>query len=192
MMAEAEAKRKELINLKQHIDHNKEMMQARVNKKRFEEEQKARQLQDEFKQIAERGENPHFFIPRRLKLEEIEKQKSYAGFDSYHNQRQNTFNIKILYFLFNYSRKFEEEKAKNTQEIIKKLVREEEIMEKKLKRYPVLFAKTAGEKTITEVTAAAAGDLDGRVKRDRANLSKLNQLAYVMGFVDENVNDVVA
>ena len=35
MMQNAESKRKELINLKHTIDHNKEMFQAKVNKNKY-------------------------------------------------------------------------------------------------------------------------------------------------------------
>ena len=71
----SEAKRKDLINLKHTIDHNKEIFQAKVNKKKFNEEKSKQALIEETNEIIERGENPNFFIPRKIKLEEYEKTK---------------------------------------------------------------------------------------------------------------------
>jgi hypothetical protein len=68
-------KRKDLINLKHTIDHNKEIFQAKVNKKKFEEEKKKQALIDETNEIIARGENPNFFIPRKVKLDEYEQMK---------------------------------------------------------------------------------------------------------------------
>ncbi len=73
LMMNAESKRKELINLKHTIDHNKEMFQAKVNKNKFNELAKQQQLKEEVQQILDRGENPNFFIPRKIKMEEHEK-----------------------------------------------------------------------------------------------------------------------
>jgi len=70
-----EAKRKDLINLKHTIDHNKEIFQAKVNKKKFDDEKKKQALIDETNEIIARGENPNFFIPRKIKLEEYEQMK---------------------------------------------------------------------------------------------------------------------
>lgn len=70
-----ELKRKELINLKNKIDHNREMFQAKLNKKKFLEMKQNQELLEEKNQILQRGENPDFYIPRKLKLEEIEKSK---------------------------------------------------------------------------------------------------------------------
>ena len=72
---QSEAKRKDLINLKHTIDHNKEIFQAKVNKKKFEDEKKKQALIDETNEIVARGENPNFFIPRKIKLEEYEQMK---------------------------------------------------------------------------------------------------------------------
>ena len=71
----SEAKRKDLINLKHTIDHNKEIFQAKVNKKKYNDEKSKQALIDETNEIIERGENPNFFIPRKIKLEEYEKVK---------------------------------------------------------------------------------------------------------------------
>jgi hypothetical protein len=75
MMQNAESKRKELINLKHTIDHNKEMFQAKVNKNKYNELLKKQALKEEMQQILNRGENPNFFIPRKVKMEEFEKMK---------------------------------------------------------------------------------------------------------------------
>ena len=71
----SEAKRKDLINLKHTIDHNKEIFQAKVNKKKFEDQKSKQALVEQTNEIIARGENPNFFIPRKIKLEEFEKVK---------------------------------------------------------------------------------------------------------------------
>lgn len=73
--ANAELKRKELINLKNTIDHNKEIFQAKVNKKKFMDIKNQQLLLEQKNAILERGENPNFFMPRKIKMEEAEKAK---------------------------------------------------------------------------------------------------------------------
>jgi hypothetical protein len=104
-------KRKEVLNLKSKIDHNREMFQAKINKKKFLEMKKNEALAEEKNLILQRGENPNFFIPRRQKLEEYESAK----------------------------KKFEQEQMNERQEIVKKLLNEKENVEKKKKLYPNLF-----------------------------------------------------
>ncbi len=70
-----EAKKKSLLNLKQTIDHNKEIFQAKVNKNRFDEVKSKQRLVEEKNAILARGENPNFFIPRQKKMEEAERAK---------------------------------------------------------------------------------------------------------------------
>jgi hypothetical protein len=70
-----EIKRKELLKLKSTIDQNREIFQARINKKKYMDAKKNEELLEERRQILERGENPEFFIPRKLKLEEYERSK---------------------------------------------------------------------------------------------------------------------
>jgi hypothetical protein len=110
-LIEMEAKRKNLLNLKQTVDHNKEMFQAKVNKKKFTEAKNKQTLIEQKNEILQRGENPNFFIPRKLKMEQVEKEK----------------------------KRFKEDQDKNTQEIVKKILRENENIEKKKKLYPNLF-----------------------------------------------------
>lgn len=76
-LVEMESKRKNLLNLKHTIDHNKEMFQAKVNKKKFNEAQSKQDLIEQKNEILQRGENPNFFIPRQLKMEQVEKAKKY-------------------------------------------------------------------------------------------------------------------
>lgn len=106
-----DTKRKDVLNLKQTIDQNREIFEARLKKKRFMEAKKREELEEEKRQILERGENPNFFIPRRQKIEEYERTK----------------------------RKFDQEQEKNRQSIIKKILDEEANMEKKKRMYPNLF-----------------------------------------------------
>ena len=110
-LIEMEAKRKNLLNLKQTVDHNKEMFQAKVNKKKFTEAKNKQTLIEQKNEILQRGENPNFFIPRKLKMEQVEKEK----------------------------KRFKEDQDKNTQEIVKKILKENENIEKKKKLYPNLF-----------------------------------------------------
>ena len=72
-----EAKRKNLLNLKNTIDHNKEIFQAKVNKNKFNEAKEKQELNDQKYEIQQRGENPNFFIPRKLKMQLFEKEKRY-------------------------------------------------------------------------------------------------------------------
>lgn len=76
-LVEMEAKRKNLLGLKHTIDHNKEMFQAKVNKNKFNEAKERQELNDQKNEIQQRGENPNFFIPRKLKMEQVEKEKKY-------------------------------------------------------------------------------------------------------------------
>ena len=72
-----EQKRKDLLNLKQTMDHNKEILQAKVNKNKYNEAKKKQMLMEQKNLILERGENPNFLIPRQIKMEEHEKAKKY-------------------------------------------------------------------------------------------------------------------
>ena len=72
---EMENKRKNILKLKQTIDHNKEILQAKVNKNRYNEIKNNQLLIQQKNSIIERGENPNFLIPRQLKMEEFEKAK---------------------------------------------------------------------------------------------------------------------
>ena len=74
-LIQMDAKRKNLLNLKHTIDHNKEMFQAKVNQKKFDEAKSKQALIDKKNEILQRGENPNFFIPRQLKMEQVEKAK---------------------------------------------------------------------------------------------------------------------
>jgi hypothetical protein len=70
-----ENKRKDVLRLKEVIDHNKEQLQTKANKNRINELKNQQMLIEEKNKIIERGENPNFFIPRKIKLEELEKSK---------------------------------------------------------------------------------------------------------------------
>ena len=72
---EFEVKKKDLLNLKQTIDHNREIFQAKVNKKKYQEAKDKQMLVEQTKEILERGENPNFFIPRQKKMDEAERAK---------------------------------------------------------------------------------------------------------------------
>ena len=74
---ETEKKRKSLLQLKQTIDHNKEVLQAKVNKKNFNDKKKLEALNTEKSVILGRGENPDFYIPRRQKMEDFIVTKKY-------------------------------------------------------------------------------------------------------------------
>ncbi len=104
-------KRKDLMGLKQTIDQNREIFQARVNKKKFTEAKVKQQLVEEKSRILERGENPDFFIPRQRRMEEQERARQ----------------------------KFEEQQLENTQRIVQKILGERENLEKKRRLYPNLF-----------------------------------------------------
>ena len=68
-------KRKEIIGLKNVIDHNKEVFQAKVMKKKYQNQKELEELEREKNEIQSRGENPNFFIPRKLKMQQYEKEK---------------------------------------------------------------------------------------------------------------------
>lgn len=70
-----DSKRKDVLNLKQTIDQNREIFEAKLKKKKFMEAKKKDELEEEKRRIVERGENPEFFIPRRQKIEEFERNK---------------------------------------------------------------------------------------------------------------------
>jgi hypothetical protein len=76
----AESKRKDLLNLKHVVDHNKEMFQSKVVKNKFLQEKNKASLEEEKREILERGQNPNFYIPRKIKLQEAEEQRKYAFF----------------------------------------------------------------------------------------------------------------
>lgn len=120
-----EVKRKDLMGLKETIDHNKEIFQAKVNKNKFNEAKMKQQLVEEKNKILERGENPNFFIPRQKKMDEAERAR----------------------------RKFEEQQFENTQKIVKKILGEKENLEKKKRLYPNLF--NINLKPIAQQMAAA-------------------------------------
>ena len=67
--AQMDTKRKKLLNLKDTIDHNKELFQAKVNKNKYMEEMSRKLLLEQKNAIQERGENPNFFLPRKLKMD---------------------------------------------------------------------------------------------------------------------------
>ncbi len=77
-ITEMEIKRKNLLDLKNTIDHNKEMFQAKVNKNKFNDAKEKQELDDQKYEIQQRGENPNFFIPRKLKMQQFEKEKRYV------------------------------------------------------------------------------------------------------------------
>jgi hypothetical protein len=77
-ITEMEIKRKNLLDLKNIIDHNKEMFQAKVNKNKFNDAKEKQELDDQKYEIQQRGENPNFFIPRKLKMQQFEKEKRYV------------------------------------------------------------------------------------------------------------------
>ena len=68
---EMDKKRKSLLQLKQTIDHNKEIFRVKHNKHQFMEKKKLESLNGEKSLILGRGENPDFYIPRRQKMEEF-------------------------------------------------------------------------------------------------------------------------
>lgn len=71
-------KRKEIIGLKDVIDHNKEIFQSKVMKKKYQKQKEIEELEREKNAIKGRGENPNFFIPRKIKMEEYEKEKKFV------------------------------------------------------------------------------------------------------------------
>jgi hypothetical protein len=73
-----DSKRKDLLNLKHVVDHNKEMFQSKVVKNKFVQERNKALLEEEKREIIERGENPNFYIPRKIKMQEVEDQRRYA------------------------------------------------------------------------------------------------------------------
>lgn len=72
-----ESKRKDVLNLKQTIDQNREIFEAKLKKKRYLESKKKEDLEEEKRRILERGENPNFFIPRQQKIDEYERTKKF-------------------------------------------------------------------------------------------------------------------
>ena len=71
-------KRKSLLQLKNTLDHNKEMLRAKLNKQKFDDRKKNDELEKEKSLILARGENPDFYIPRRQKMEDFLKTKEYV------------------------------------------------------------------------------------------------------------------
>lgn len=66
-----EKKRQSLLQLKTTLDHNKEVLRAKVNKNSFIKKKQLDALNLEKSVILGRGENPDFYIPRRQKMEEF-------------------------------------------------------------------------------------------------------------------------
>lgn len=129
--SQMDAKRKDLIGLKNTIDHNKEIFQAKVNKNKFMEQKNKEMLLEQKNEIIQRGENPNFFIPRKIKLDEFDRIKKYFIL------KKPSLFIYLISILK--KRKFEEEQIHNTQEIVKKILKENQNLEKKKKLYPNLF-----------------------------------------------------
>jgi hypothetical protein len=75
---EMDKKRQSLLQLKQTIDHNKDVLRAKVSKNQFMEKKKLQSLNNEKSLILGRGENPDFYIPRRQKMEEFIVTKQYV------------------------------------------------------------------------------------------------------------------
>ena len=71
MQGDMDKKRKSLLQLKQTIDHNKEIFRVKNNKNEFMNRKKLEALNSEKSLILGRGENPDFYIPRRQKMEEF-------------------------------------------------------------------------------------------------------------------------
>ena len=67
--AQMDTKRKKLLNLKDTIDHNKELFQAKVNKNKYMEEMSRKLILEQKNAIQERGENPNFILPHRSSLD---------------------------------------------------------------------------------------------------------------------------
>lgn len=71
MQGDMDKKRKSLLQLKQTIDHNKEIFRVKHNKNQFLDKKKLDALNSEKSLILGRGENPDFYIPRRQKMDEF-------------------------------------------------------------------------------------------------------------------------
>jgi hypothetical protein len=71
MQGDMDKKRKSLLQLKQTIDHNKEIFRVKHNKNEFINKKKLEALNNEKSLILGRGENPDFYIPRRQKMDEF-------------------------------------------------------------------------------------------------------------------------
>ena len=68
-------RRTNLLKLKETIDHNKEIFQAKVLKMKHAERLKKAELEEKKSEIESRGENPNFYLTRQAKLAKVEKQK---------------------------------------------------------------------------------------------------------------------
>ena len=141
-----EAKRKDLLALKNVIDHNKEIFQSKVNRNKFNQIKNKQLLEQEKKEIKDRGENPNFYMPRKIKLDEFEEQRQ----------------------------RFEEEQELNKQQIVKKILTENQNLEKKKVLYPNLF-----NINLKPLKQAA--------EKDKGDVQLLAKLATSMGIADENV-----
>jgi hypothetical protein len=71
MQGDMDKKRRSLLQLKQTIDHNKEIFRVKHNKNEFMNKKKLEALNNEKSLILGRGENPDFYIPRRQKMDEF-------------------------------------------------------------------------------------------------------------------------
>jgi hypothetical protein len=111
LQAEMDRKRKDLLQLKAKLDHNSEVLRARYVKKQVDEKQKNEILKFEKNEIQERGENPEFYMIRKQKMEEYEK-------------------LKEAHLML---------ERQNRTEIVKKISKENELMQKKKQLYPNLF-----------------------------------------------------
>lgn len=66
------------MQLKETLDHNKEVLRVKLNKQHFNQVKQEITLINEKNEIFERGENPDFYIPRKQKMEEVNKMKEYV------------------------------------------------------------------------------------------------------------------
>ncbi len=94
-----------------------------------------------------------------------------------------TLKFIIIFFKF-FSRKFEEEKFKNTQDIVKKILREKENMEKKQRLYPNLF--NINLKPLPGKTPAE----NDQVKQ-KTDLKMLGKIANTLGYSGERINELL-
>ena len=69
-------RRTNLLKLKETIDHNKEIFQAKVLKMKYTEKLKKSELDEKKAEIESRGETPNFYLTRQAKLAKVEKQKN--------------------------------------------------------------------------------------------------------------------
>ena len=63
-----------IFKIKKFIHVSTDEVYGSINKNKFNEMNKKEMLKKEVQEIIDRGENPNFYIPRKIKLEEFEKQ----------------------------------------------------------------------------------------------------------------------